>query len=844
MSNVNVSQIIPVNLILKPIELAVIAIWLIAVAQFFNFAFVSIDNINLAWFLTAPALMLSALVIAIRTHNTLPFIIIFSAGISAVFMFYDPELARLLLSDVNFAQNLNSHINQILITISLYSLSFWLMLSRFAASQIFLRLSKMITLKYDPYEQVTIVKKFCFNLSFFMINISVLISVLLGFDYFNGFNLIVYMAAIALLFLSEQFISEKIRGALLPVYITLSLVFYFSTQSGTAIIDSAAGQQILLIEAFALWGSHHFISLFYNRTFRSKKIMTGLWPWYGLLLILFVTLTQAPESLHSIASLLILMSYLFLMLRNTALALISWSLVFLLGWLFLVLLIPDNKMLFFFMSYGWELLSFSLSLLLMSAVWERHLNSIFMTIGWQAVSFKKPVLMISVMTSLFFLMLNTISAIGLITGWYDLMKEGIVTNNTSLLVLISFFSLSLVINNKVVTNLIHFSAIILLLLSWGANQVLPIYLVFALIQLVWILLPRIIKPFNQWLFAWDNIIKESDRWVYLSFAASIISLINALTLSNVDFSSADLLFTLGILLVSAVIYFKQQKKEGSKQVIELWYVLSYLLAAGLIVSLRLMFMGTVAVNELDTIGIFIISFSYYINQKLSLSSSGTNTHRFTKNLAKLLPLTALLTIPWTAGSLHSSLTLFVLGVFYFIIQGKSRVMQYCAFAFINIAAYIWMPLLSAHTGLLLFYVIPVVFSLLFVTYLHQNEMKKELQNKIRLIALSLIYVVVSADVFINETLFVFILGLLLGLASVIYGISSKTRVFLYTGVSFMIVIILSQLMLFYPEGRLARALILMLMGAMITGTMIWFNIKREMLLSKVRLFRADLDTWN
>jgi len=305
-----------------------------------------------------------------------------------------------------------------------------------------------------------------------------------------------------------------------------------------------------------------------------------------------------------------------------------------------------------------------------------------------------------------------------------------------------------------------------------------------------------------------------------------------------------LLFTLGVLFVSAVIYLKQQIKEGSKQLIELWHVLSYLLAAGLIVSLRLMVMGIVAVNELDTIGIFIISFAYYLNQKLSLPSPGITTHTFTKKLEKILPLTVLLTIPWSAGSLHSSLTLFVLGVFYFIIQSKSRVMQYSAFAFINIAAYIWMPLLSDHTGLLLFYVIPVVFSLLFVTYLHQNEMKKELQNKIRLIALSLIYVVITADVFINETLFVFILGLLLGLASVIYGISSKTRVFLYMGVSFMIVIILSQLMLFYPEGRLARALILMLMGAMITGTMIWFNIKREMLLSKIRLFRADLDTWN
>ena len=51
-------------------------------------------------------------------------------------------------------------------------------------------------------------------------------------------------------------------------------------------------------------------------------------------------------------------------------------------------------------------------------------------------------------------------------------------------------------------------------------------------------------------------------------------------------------------------------------------------------------------------------------------------------------------------------------------------------------------------------------------------------------------------------------------------------------------------MAFYPESRLARALILMFLGVSITGAMIFFNIKRELLLEKIKLFRADLDLWD
>ncbi len=36
---------------------------------------------------------------------------------------------------------------------------------------------------------------------------------------------------------------------------------------------------------------------------------------------------------------------------------------------------------------------------------------------------------------------------------------------------------------------------------------------------------------------------------------------------------------------------------------------------------------------------------------------------------------------------------------------------------------------------------------------------------------------------------------------------------------------------------------LMVLGAAITGIMIWFNMKREAILQRIRIFRADLETW-
>ena len=75
-----------------------------------------------------------------------------------------------------------------------------------------------------------------------------------------------------------------------------------------------------------------------------------------------------------------------------------------------------------------------------------------------------------------------------------------------------------------------------------------------------------------------------------------------------------------------------------------------------------------------------------------------------------------------------------------------------------------------------------------------------------------------------------------------FPIRLRTWAFLYASSSFLVLNIVGQLLVLFPEQRLTRAIVLLVLGTLITGSMIWFNIQREVLLQRIRLFRADLAT--
>jgi hypothetical protein len=133
---------------------------------------------------------------------------------------------------------------------------------------------------------------------------------------------------------------------------------------------------------------------------------------------------------------------------------------------------------------------------------------------------------------------------------------------------------------------------------------------------------------------------------------------------------------------------------------------------------------------------------------------------------------------------------------------------------------------------------------LILLQLHQAELKSSMLNSIRLAALSILYVSATLDVFLQGELSIFILALLLSLGGIMIGIALRARAFLYAGTAFLVLNVLGQLIQFYPQDRLAKAVVLMIAGIIITGGMIWFNIQREMLLERIRIMRADLAQWS
>ena len=133
--------------------------------------------------------------------------------------------------------------------------------------------------------------------------------------------------------------------------------------------------------------------------------------------------------------------------------------------------------------------------------------------------------------------------------------------------------------------------------------------------------------------------------------------------------------------------------------------------------------------------------------------------------------------------------------------------------------------------------------MLWLLHAHRHELRPPVLHGCRLAASSILYVSATLDVFLRSEVTIFMAALGLSLAGIIIGIALRTRAFLYAGTSFFVLNVVGQLLLLFPEQRLTRPMVLLILGTIITGSMIWFNIQREAILQRLRIFRADLATW-
>jgi hypothetical protein len=162
---------------------------------------------------------------------------------------------------------------------------------------------------------------------------------------------------------------------------------------------------------------------------------------------------------------------------------------------------------------------------------------------------------------------------------------------------------------------------------------------------------------------------------------------------------------------------------------------------------------------------------------------------------------------------------------------------------LNLGTYVWVLGWAQNYQVLQLYILPATVSLLWLLHFHRHDVRPSALHSVRLATLSVLYASATLDVFLRSGLLIFIAVVLLSLLGVVTGIALRTRAFLYAGVTFLVLNVAGQLILLFPEQRLGKAIVLLVLGAFITGGMIWFNAQREALLQRLRLFRADLATW-
>ena len=854
---------LPLGLVHKPIEQVLILLWLVAFAQYMNSNIVQSISSNMAigslltMSLTAILLMISAYVIALRSQNIIPLFFLYWVGLCVSLMAFDP----LFLTQLNINNGLYFHsallqdlLQELLFVIGFYSVLLWLLVALFLKSRYFQKVKTYVLIIEENHSSNVhkLGHKTFFILAFLVINISLLLSIALSYsmNYVNGTNyqLILLAMAMGLLFLDDNRLTATLRGILLPIYsltcFALIILPYVSLIPVSSVLLSVI-----------LWIYHNFLSLGINNRFPSKAMNSNSWPWYGLLVLMLVFIASIVNEQPNSMMLLSIIVYAFLMLRNTSTMLIRALFVIAIIAYFIafVFFIPQLHYSFNLIAqYCLYTLLLMLGLMTANYIWRQSLTQYFESWGWPPIYFDFPVKIMSFILYTPWLMVQLTIAVLLCVQLIILPYDIFWILLSSLCLTISAILLMLYFKHKVITHLVMLSVMNSSVFLWSIVDRQTLFLLFALLSSVFLGVLSLAKQYQKITQKLSMILIIVPYWALLSV------FISTLLLTETMFSlSPHKTEIIPLLINNSILLF------GSYQAIKLFgkdifRIALMLLVVSLTLLLRIYFVGMIAMNPWDTIAVLSLSMIFYalsyyqpLANLLSLRSLSLSS------MTLLLPMSLLLTLPMdhlfyqdsmNANELdkmiHIGLSLLALGVFYAMIQKISSTMKFVGYALINLAIYQWVPYLSTNSGLLLFYTLPVMLSLLLLTFLHKNEVKKGVLNSIRMAILSVLYTTIAADIFLNDAIMIFLLGLVSALLSIAYGIASKTRVFLYMGMAFLILIIMGQLMTFYPDGRLARALILMFIGALITIMMIWFNIKREQLLAKMQLIRSDLASWN
>jgi len=270
-----------------------------------------------------------------------------------------------------------------------------------------------------------------------------------------------------------------------------------------------------------------------------------------------------------------------------------------------------------------------------------------------------------------------------------------------------------------------------------------------------------------------------------------------------------------------------------------WCIYGIAVLAGTVwVYVRVLWVGLAPVQVWDTVALIGASYALFILQRLTQSTP-------LLHVVGLLPLLAVATAPLQLASVHTSGAWLTVAMLYLgLRQSTGRAFPlYMGLLTLNVGIYLWVPGWVHAYHLLQLYTMPAAVSVLWLLHAHRHELRPTVLHGLRLAASSILYASTTLDVFLRSEVTIFVAALGISLVGISIGIALRTRAFLYVSTSFFALNVVGQLILFFPEQRLTRAVVLLVLGTLIIGSMIWFNIQREAVLQRLRIFRADLATW-
>ncbi|MCP4112377.1 MAG: hypothetical protein GY749_43775 [Desulfobacteraceae bacterium] len=375
------------------------------------------------------------------------------------------------------------------------------------------------------------------------------------------------------------------------------------------------------------------------------------------------------------------------------------------------------------------------------------------------------------------------------------------------------------------------------LLPWYALQL--AVLVWLLIGLHSLLLPRLEKKWPWFQNMFRRLPFEAGlalgEWI-LHMILFMVQLESMHRTSGLTSGGTAALIAVALLIALGVWVIHRSRKAR--------WVYSVALLTGMAgVYLRLLLVGLAPISVSDTVAIMGAAYVLFMIQRFTLSAalSAPLLH-----LALLVPLVALLTVPFQLASAHTGATLVAAGALYLSLRftSGSSVALYLSVLTLNAAIYLWVPAWAGQYNLIQLYIVPACLSVLILLHLHRKELKRSVLNNTRLAAVSTLYICASLDFFLKGDLSYFVLAIGLSLAGMGIGIGLRIRAFLYAGVIFMVMNVVGQLVLFYSKQTVWKGIVLVLVGAVIMGVTFLFDIQKEAIVKRFRLLRTDMETWD